>query len=98
MDRDSGRVLCLNNVRRVAEVSSGAANDLLECGWVLHDIQFNPQGERQTYYIMLCMEEPRCPSCEAEAKIEVSDQGDRVRFVCTRECGFSEIERDVAVS
>lgn len=97
MERESDKPLNLHAVRRVAEVGSSVANDLLESGWILHDIQFIPNGEHFARYVLLCMEEPRCPICGAIAKIEILDDGERVRYVCTQECALSEIERDVAV-
>src|ERR1051326_7091488 len=88
MERESGKSLNLHSVRRVAEVGACAANDLLECGWILHDIQFDPHGEYCAKYVLLCMEEPRCPVCGAIAKIEVLDEGERVRYICNQECAL----------
>jgi hypothetical protein len=88
MDRETGRELDLHNVKRVAEVRVNAANELLDAGWLLHDIYFsNESGDLCSNYIMLSLTDIVCPNCEGPATIEVVDDGERVRYICMKECG-----------
>jgi hypothetical protein len=87
MDQDVEHEVDLHQVRRVVEVSYTAANELLDAGWILHDIYFsNEAADYRSNYILLCLHEITCPKCGAPADIEVLDDGVRVRYVCTREC------------
>jgi len=87
MDPEVGREIDLHQVRRVAEVRANAANDLLEAGWFLHEIYFtNEDAEERSRYILLCLDELTCPRCGSPATLEVLDDGNRVRYVCTKEC------------
>jgi len=92
MERESGINVDLHAVKRVAEVRASAANDLLESGWILHDIYFSSDDDYHSNYVMLALDEPTCPSCGARAKVEILDSGNRVRFVCTDECAFTPID------
>jgi hypothetical protein len=94
MDREVTRDIDLHAVRRIAEVRAPAANDLLEDGWILHDIYFSTDGDYRSNYILLTTVDPICPSCGALAKLEVLDQGERVRYVCTRECAYPGLESE----
>ena len=98
MECEASRDVDLHQVRRVAEVRPSAANDLLEAGWILHDIYFSTDGEYRSVYILLSMEEPICPTCGGVAKVEVVDFGDRVRFICTRECGDPYMAREAVLT
>ncbi len=98
MDQDVSREVDLHLVKRIVEVRSGAANDLLEAGWILHDIYFSTDGDYRSNYIMVAMEDPICPHCSAPVKISVVENGDRVRFICTKECGFSLAEKHPVIS
>jgi hypothetical protein len=98
MDRELTRDIDLHSVRRVAEVRAPAANDLLEDGWILHDIYFGSDGDYRSNYILLTTDDPVCPHCGAIAKLEVLDQGNRVRYVCTKECAFTELDRDPSLT
>ncbi len=93
MDRELTREIDLHSVKRVAEVRASAANELLESGWILHDIYFSSDGDYRSNYIMMTMDEPSCPNCGGAAKLEVLEGGERVRYVCTRECAFPELDR-----
>ncbi len=84
MDREVGHHLTMHQVRKVMEVQVNLANELLEAGWILHDIYIN--NENQSRYIMLCMEEILCPRCGATATLEVLEEGERLRYICTKEC------------
>ena len=86
MDREVTRDVDLHTVKRVAEVRASAANDLLEAGWILHDIYFSTDGDYRSNYILLCLDDPLCGGCGAPAKLEFVDDGERVRYVCTKEC------------
>ena len=93
MDRDTTVFVDLHAVKRVAEVRAAAANDLLEAGWVLHDIYFGTRdGEYQSIYVMVTVDHPTCPSCGARAKVENLESGSRVRFVCTDECSYTPVD------
>ena len=98
MDQDVSREVDLHLVKRIVEVRSGAANELLESGWILHDIYFSTDGDYRSNYIMVAMEDPTCPHCSAPVKISVVENGERVRFICTKECAFSLVDEPVAVS
>jgi len=97
MDQDVVREVDLHSVKRVVEVRATAANELLEAGWVLHDIYFSAAGDYRSNYILLSLDEPRCPQCGALAKLEILESGERVRYVCTHECAFSDSDRKRAV-
>ncbi|MGC8668888.1 MAG: hypothetical protein ACP5VE_12315 [Chthonomonadales bacterium] len=86
MEHEVGREIDLHAVKRIAEVRASAVNDLLEAGWILHDLYFTSEGDYHSRYILLSLEEPRCPRCQAPARVEILDGGERVRYVCTREC------------
>lgn len=90
MERGIGREVDLHHVRRVVEVRAGAANELLEAGWILHDVYFSQDSEYQSNYILVSLDEPLCPNCGAPVKISVLDNGERVRYVCTRECAYPD--------
>ncbi len=74
----------MHQVRRVAEVRKQIVNDLLEQGWILHDIYIN--SEYRSTYILLCLDEITCPRCGAIASIEINEEGDRYRYICANEC------------
>lgn len=86
MEREIGLELDLHQVRRVVEVRANAANELLESGWTLHEIFFGNEHDYRPYYILLCLNDVPCPKCGAPAGIEVLDDGERVRYICSREC------------
>ncbi len=86
MERETGIEIDLHQVRRVVEVRVHAANELLDSGWVLHEIYFGNDTDYRPYYILLCLSEIVCPKCGSVANIEVLDDGDRVRYICTKEC------------
>ncbi len=86
MERDVGREVDLHSVRRVAEVRASAVNDLLEAGWVLHDIYFSSGEDFHSNYILLSMDEPTCHQCGSPVKLEFVNGGERVRYVCSSEC------------
>lgn len=86
MEREIGVELDLHRVRRIVEVRVRAANELLDAGWALHEIYFGNEGDYKPYYILLCLEEPHCPKCGAPANVEVLDEGERIRYACSREC------------
>ena len=92
MDREVTREIDLHSVKRVAEVRASAANELLEAGWVLHDIYFSNDGDYRSNYILMTMDDPACPRCGGPARLEILEGGERVRYVCTRECAFPEME------
>jgi hypothetical protein len=89
MERDSDGEVSLHRVRRIVEVRVEAANELLDNGWTLHEIFFGSESDFRPYYILLCTGEITCRKCGAPAKIEVLDAGERIRFICTRECSWS---------
>ena len=92
MEKETGINVDLHAVKRVAEVRAAAANDLLEAGWILHDIYFCSDNDYHSNYVMLALDEPTCPSCGARAKVEILESGHRVRFVCTDECSYTPID------
>ena len=93
MEQEVSWNIDLHAVKRVAEVRASAANDLLESGWVLHDIYFGSRdGEYVSNYVMLAVNEPSCPSCGANARVEVLDSGSRVRYICTDECSYTPVD------
>ena len=92
MEKETGTYVDMHAVKRVAEVRASAANDLLDAGWILHDIYFSSDSDYHSNYVMLALDEPACPSCGARAKVEILDSGHRVRFVCTDECSFTPID------
>jgi hypothetical protein len=92
MDREVGWQVDLHAVRRVLEVRAQAANELLEAGWILHDIYFSSEGDYHSTYILLSTEEPTCAACGSAAKIEVVGNGERIRYVCSRECPSMALE------
>ena len=86
MERES-RDVDLHQVRKVLEVRANAANELLDAGWILHDIYFcNGPTDYHSNYILLTTEPITCPSCGGLATVEVVDNGDRIRYICTQEC------------
>lgn len=89
MEREVSREVDLHEVRRIAEVRSSAVNELLEAGWILHDLYFTTDGDYHSKYILLCLEEPVCPRCGGIVKVEVVECGERIRYVCTEECEFA---------
>jgi hypothetical protein len=86
MERETGIEIDLHQVRRVVEVRVHAANELLDSGWILHEIFFGNDCDYRPYYILLGLDDIVCPKCGAPANIEVLDEGDRVRYICTKEC------------
>ena len=58
----------------------------LDAGWRLHEIFFGVDGDYRPYYILLCLDEVRCPKCDSSANVEVVETGERLRYICTREC------------
>ena len=86
MEREISREVDLHQVRRIAEVRASAANELLEAGWVLHDIYFTSDGDYHSKYILLCLDEITCPQCGGCVKVEVMESGERIRYVCSKEC------------
>jgi|YNPMSStandDraft_1061717.scaffolds.fasta_scaffold26855_2 hypothetical protein len=79
-----GQEFDLHRVRKVVEVRANIVNELLEQGWILHDIYIS--NEYRSVYILLMLDELRCPRCGAPANIEVSEEGDRYRYICAKEC------------
>lgn len=87
MNNDTDREVDFHQVSRVAEVRYTAANELLDAGWLLHDIYFSADdNEYRSHYVMLCLQGVVCPQCGGAADVEVVDDGRRVRYICTREC------------
>lgn len=74
----------LHTVRGVMEVGSEAANELLEAGWILHEVYVTQDFESR--YILLRVEDTVCPLCGGSARVESADGGARVRFICQNEC------------
>ena len=90
MEQDTGYGLeTLHQVRGIMEVRPNAANDLLEAGWILHEVYLTQDFESRC--IMLRLGETVCPHCEGPARVESVDNGERVRFICQNECHFSSI-------
>lgn len=81
---DIGQEFDLHRVRKVVEVRANIVNELLDQGWILHDIYIS--SEYRSTYILLMLDELTCPRCGAPANIEVSEEGDRYRYICTKEC------------
>jgi hypothetical protein len=79
-----GQEFDLHRVRKVVEVRANIVNELLDLGWVLHDIYIS--NEYRSTYILVKLDELTCPRCGAPANIEVSEEGDRYRYICAREC------------
>jgi hypothetical protein len=87
MECDNSRDVDLHQVRKVAEVGPNAANMLLESGWILHDIYFNSEGgDLHSVYVLVTHDEVVCPHCGGASKMEILDNGRRVRFICPEEC------------
>ena len=87
MECDNSREVDLHQVRKVAEVGANAANVLLESGWILHDIYFTSDGgDLHSVYVLVTHNEVRCPSCGGISKMDILDNGRRVRFICPEEC------------
>lgn len=87
MECDSSRDVDLHQVRKVAEVGPSAANMLLESGWILHDIYFTSDGgDLHSVYVLMTHNEIRCPSCGGLSRMDILDNGRRVRFICPEEC------------
>lgn len=81
---EGGQEFDLHRVRKVVEVRANIVNELLDHGWILHDIYIS--HEYRSVYILLMLGELTCPRCGAPANIEVSEEGDRYRYICTKEC------------
>ena len=85
MEQELGQDLeSLHQVRGIVEVSPQAANDLLEAGWILHEVYLTQEFTSRC--ILLRVDETLCPVCGGAAHVEVMDGGARVRFVCQNEC------------
>lgn len=88
MERSRESDVDLHQVRHIVEVKLNAANELLDSGWVLHEIYFGNDDFRPNY-VLLSLEDILCPKCGAPGDIEVLDAGERYRYVCSRECTLS---------
>src|SRR5437879_4398869 len=91
MEQDLTREVNLHQVKRIVEVRANAANELLEAGWILHDIYFTNDGEYHSNYILVSLDEPTCPHCGSPVKLSITDEGERVRYICSRECTFPQM-------
>src|SRR5205809_6577803 len=86
MEQDLTREVDLHQVKRVVEVRASAANELLEAGWILHNIYFTNDGDYHSNYILVSLDEPTCSHCGSPVKLSIADEGERVRYICSREC------------
>lgn len=87
MDQDTEYGLdSLHQVRGILEVRPNAANELLEAGWVLHEVYLTQDFESRC--ILLRLGDTACPQCGGPARVEVLENGERVRFVCQNECHY----------
>ena len=84
MDQDTGYDVDLHQVRGILEVKPNAANDLLEAGWILHEIYLTQDYESRC--IMFRLRDTICPQCGGSARAELIEGGERVRIVCQNEC------------
>ena len=85
MEQETGFELdSLHQVRGIIEVRPNAANDLLEAGWILHEVCLTEDFESRC--IMLRIEDTTCPHCGSPARVEAVDGGERIRFICQQEC------------
>ncbi|NUL82354.1 MAG: hypothetical protein HUU60_06475 [Armatimonadetes bacterium] len=85
MDSDCEFDLDLHKVKKVVEVGAfQAANELLSDDWALHDVYVDMDG--RSAYILLRTSPLVCPRCKAPAEIEVSEDRESFRYVCSREC------------
>ena len=85
----------LHQVRGIVEVRPGAANELLEAGWVLHEVYLTQDFESRC--ILLRLDDTLCPQCGGTARVEILENGERVRFVCQNECHYPS-PRDASAS
>lgn len=85
MDQETERELeSLHRVKGVIEVRLEVANELLDAGWILHDVFVTDDFESRC--ILLRLEDTACPRCGGPARVETIDRGARIRFVCHDEC------------
>lgn len=84
MEQDTGFGVDMHMVRGIMEVRPAAANELLEAGWILHEVYVTQDFESRC--IVLRLEDSACPHCGGPARVEPADDGARVRFVCQNEC------------
>lgn len=84
MPPEIGFELDMHQVRAIMEVRPNAVNDLLDAGWILHDVYLTQDFESRC--IVLCLGETACPQCGGQARVETADDGERVRFICQNEC------------
>lgn len=85
MEQETGQELeTLHQVKGIIEVRPEAANDLLEAGWLLHEVYLTQDFESRC--ILLRLRDTPCPKCGAPARVEAIENGSRVRFVCSNEC------------
>jgi len=82
----------LHQVRGIVEVRPNAANELLEAGWMLHEVFLTQDFESRC--ILLRLGETACPQCGGSARVAVLDNGERVRFICQNECHYPTPGRD----
>lgn len=84
MEQETGFDIDLHQVRGIMEVKPNAANELLEAGWILHELYLTQDFESRC--IMLRLADTLCPLCGGQARAELIDDGERVRFICQNEC------------
>ena len=86
MEQETGYGLDMHQVRGIMEVRPNAANELLEAGWICHEIYVTQDFESRC--IMLRFGDMVCPQCDGPARVEAVDGGERVRFICQNECHY----------
>lgn len=79
-----GQEFDMHRVRKVVEVRANIVNELLDQSWILHDIYIS--NEYRSVYILVMLDELTCPRCGAPANIEVAEEGDCYRYICSKEC------------
>ncbi len=85
MEPEIGQELqSLHQVRGIIEVRPEAANELLEAGWILHEVYLTEDFESRC--ILLRVMDTLCPNCGGAARVEAVDNGARIRFICSNEC------------
>ena len=90
MEQETGYGLeTLHQVRGIMEVRPSAANELLESGWILHEVYLTQDFESRC--IMLRLGDTLCPHCGGSARVESVDNGERVRFICQNECHYNAL-------